>query len=151
MLHSQHLVLTRHFWLENVSFIWKQFTEAAEDWAHYNISHACETATAQLCSLVPQKHGLETRFPRISISNHCAHPDGRFYHRTPRLRLLRRSFPPALFECSKIPATQQSHQSHRLLLPGSHPISGPSRPSANAELSNQPAPSARDPRPGTQA
>lgn len=51
---------------------------------------------SQLCSLIPQKHGLETHFHRIPISNHCAHPDGQFYCRTQRLRLLWRSLSPSL-------------------------------------------------------
>lgn len=47
----------------------------------------CYVKWSQLRSLIPQKHGLETHFHRIPISHHCAHPDGRLYHRTQGLRL----------------------------------------------------------------
>lgn len=61
--------------------------EVAEYWEFYNSPRA---RVKMVTAVLPHstEHGLETHFHRIPISNHCAHPDGLFDHRTQRLTLL---------------------------------------------------------------
>lgn len=137
MLHSQHLVITQYFWLENILFIWKQFMEVAKYWEFYSNLHAC-VKWSQLCSLIPQKHGPETHFYRIPISNHCAHPDGQFYHRTQRLRLLWCSLSPSLLWMQqRLQPEQQRYQSQACSCQAPTPSPPPSPPSASTNLSHQ--------------